>query len=90
MTVENPTVYVLDNPTRGVDVGAREVIYRQIGEAAGSGAAVLIAGDELDELLGLCDTIHVMRDGRIAHTLDLTASELDPAAAQRELIAQMV
>jgi ribose transport system ATP-binding protein len=90
MIGESPAVYVLDNPTRGVDVGAREVIYHQIRAAAGDGACVLMASDELDELLGLCDTIHVMRDGRIAHTLDVTASELDPTAAQRELVAQMV
>ena len=56
---------MLDEPTRGVDVGAKVEVYNLIGELAAKGAAVLIVSSDLLELLGLCDRIGVMRAGRL-------------------------
>ena len=61
-----PRVFLLDEPTRGIDVGAKVEVYRLIGELAAGGAAVLIASSDMLELLGLCDRILVMRAGRLA------------------------
>ncbi len=65
-----PAVIVLDEPTRGVDVGAKAEIHRLIKELADNGTAVLVVSSDLPELLELSDLIHVVRDGRIAGTLD--------------------
>jgi ABC-type sugar transport system ATPase subunit len=64
-----PDVIVLDEPTRGVDVGAKVEIHRLIRGLADNGAAVLVVSSDLPELLELSDTIHVVRDGRIVGTL---------------------
>ena len=61
-----PRVFMLDEPTRGVDVGAKVEVYNLIGELAAAGAAILIVSSDLLELLGLCDRIGVMRAGRLA------------------------
>jgi ABC-type sugar transport system ATPase subunit len=65
----NPVAIVLDEPTRGVDVGAKVEIHRQVRELADAGAAVLVVSSDLPELLELSDVIHVVRDGRIVGTL---------------------
>ncbi len=65
----DPKVIVLDEPTRGVDVGAKAEIHRLIRDLADKGAAVLVVSSDLPELLELSDVIHVIRDGRIAGTL---------------------
>ena len=56
-------VLILDEPTRGVDVGAKVEIYRLIQELAATGVAVLVISSELPEVVGLCDRVLVMRDG---------------------------
>jgi len=61
-----PRVFLLDEPTRGIDVGAKVEVYRLIGELAAGGAAIVIASSDMLELLGLCDRILVMRAGRLA------------------------
>ncbi len=61
----DPKILILDEPTRGIDVGARFEVYALINQLADSGAAVLLISSELEELLGLCDTLLVMRCGRI-------------------------
>ena len=61
----NPTVLLLDEPTQGVDVGARAEIYAQIEEAVAQGSAVLLVTSDLDELLHLSDRVLVMSRGRI-------------------------
>ena len=61
-----PRVFMLDEPTRGVDVGAKVEVYNLIGELAAGGAAILIVSSDLLELLGLCDRIGVLRAGRFA------------------------
>jgi ABC-type sugar transport system ATPase subunit len=65
-----PLVFVLDEPLRGVDVGAKAEIYRLIRDLADHGAGIILISSELPEILGLCDRIIVMRDGRVAGELD--------------------
>jgi ribose transport system ATP-binding protein len=67
---------LLDEPTRGVDVGAKEEIYHLIEQAAEGGAAILFVSSELPEVLGLADRILVMHEGSMAGELSRTqASE---------------
>jgi ribose transport system ATP-binding protein len=61
-----PRVFLLDEPTRGIDVGAKVEVYRLINALAEGGAAVLVVSSDMIELLGLCDRILVMRAGRLA------------------------
>jgi L-arabinose transport system ATP-binding protein len=61
-----PRVLILDEPTRGIDVGAKAEIYRLIAELAAGGVALLVISSELPELIGLSDRIYVMAAGRIA------------------------
>jgi ribose transport system ATP-binding protein len=61
-----PRLMLLDEPTQGVDVGARAEIHRQVRAAAKRGCGVIVAGSDADELLELSDRIVVLRDGRIA------------------------
>lgn len=63
---QNGDVLLLDEPTRGVDVGAKAEIYRLIREQADQGRAVLLISSYLPELFGLCDDLAVMRDGRLS------------------------
>ena len=65
-----PDVLLLDEPTQGVDVGAKASIYTLIADAAKDGSAILICSSDMKELVLLCDRVLVMRDGRIAATLD--------------------
>ena len=62
--VSGSDVQLLDEPTRGVDVGAKVEIYRVINELAAKGAAVVVVSSEMIELIGLCDRVLVMREGR--------------------------
>ncbi|WP_280410408.1 sugar ABC transporter ATP-binding protein [Nocardia brasiliensis] len=74
-----PKVLILDEPTRGVDVGAKAEIYRIIEELAEAGVAVLVISSELPEVLGLADRIVVMQQGRVT-------GELDRGAASEEAV----
>jgi ribose transport system ATP-binding protein len=60
-----PKVLILDEPTRGVDIGAKSEIYRLIDELARRGVAVLVISSELAEVVGICDRVLVMREGRL-------------------------
>ncbi|MCG3125276.1 MAG: Ribose import ATP-binding protein RbsA [Phycisphaerae bacterium] len=64
-----PAVLILDEPTRGVDVGARAEIYRLIDALLAEGAAVLMISSEMEEILGMSDRVLVMHEGRIAGAL---------------------
>ena len=66
---------LLDEPTRGVDVGARAELYAIVRQLADSGVAVLLVSSEVPEVLGLADRVLVLRDGRIVH--ESPAQELD-------------
>src|SRR5918993_1119301 len=61
-----PLVLILDEPTRGVDIGAKSEIYRLIDELARLGVGVVVISSELPEIVGTCDRVLVMREGRIA------------------------
>jgi ribose transport system ATP-binding protein len=63
----NPKLLLLDNPTRGVDVGAREHIYQSITDAAHAGMAIILYSEDLPELLGLSDRILVLRHGGVSN-----------------------
>ncbi|GGP77460.1 multiple monosaccharide ABC transporter ATP-binding protein [Saccharothrix coeruleofusca] len=65
----DPDVLILDEPTRGIDVGAKYEIYTIINELAAQGRAVLVISSELPELLGLCDRIYTLSEGRITGEL---------------------
>jgi len=61
-----PKVLILDEPTRGVDIGAKSEIYRIIDELARRDIGVIVISSELPEIIGICDRVLVMREGRIA------------------------
>jgi len=63
-------VLILDEPTRGIDVGAKNEIYKIIHDVAASGCCVIVISSELPEVLGITDRLIVMRDGRISGELD--------------------
>ncbi|SPF06316.1 sugar ABC transporter ATP-binding protein [Streptomyces sp. MA5143a] len=75
-----PRILLFDEPTRGIDVGARSAIHELVRRLARDGAAVLMVSSELPELLGMSDRIIVMRDGRIAGELSAGATEEDVVA----------
>jgi ribose transport system ATP-binding protein len=64
-----PQVLILDEPTRGIDVNAKMEIYRFIHSLADSGIACMVISSELEEIIGLCDDVIVMREGRITGRL---------------------
>ena len=76
----DPRLLLLDEPTRGVDVGAKGEIYARIRALAGQGLGVLIASSEMPELLGLCDRVVVLRRGR-------TVAEFAGGADERAVLA---
>jgi D-xylose transport system ATP-binding protein len=73
-----PKVLLLDEPTRGIDVGAKQEIYAEIDRLARSGMAVVMVSSELPEVLGLADRILVLRDGQIAG--EFSAADATPEA----------
>ncbi|WP_210191690.1 MULTISPECIES: multiple monosaccharide ABC transporter ATP-binding protein [Rhodomicrobium] len=79
----NPEVLILDEPTRGIDVGAKYEIYTIINELAASGKGVVFISSEMPELLGMCDRILVMSEGRFV-------GELAAADASQEKIMHMI
>ncbi len=76
-----PRVLLLDEPTRGVDIGAKEEIYHLIEQAAEAGATVLFVSSDLPEVLGLADRILVMHEGRLAG--ELTRANATESAVMR-------
>ncbi|MET8234669.1 sugar ABC transporter ATP-binding protein [Micromonospora sp. NPDC005298] len=76
----DPRILLFDEPTRGIDVGAKSAIHDLVRRLARDGAAVLMISSDLPELLGMSDRIVVMRDGRIAGELPAGASEEDVVA----------
>ncbi|WP_322746802.1 multiple monosaccharide ABC transporter ATP-binding protein [Cellulomonas sp. S1-8] len=67
----NPDVLILDEPTRGIDVGAKYEIYKLVHDLADQGKAVVVISSELPELLGMCDRIYTICEGRITGVLDV-------------------
>jgi putative multiple sugar transport system ATP-binding protein len=67
--LSSPDVLILDEPTRGIDVGAKREVYCIMNDLAESGKSILFISSELPELLGMCDRIYVLNEGRIAGEL---------------------
>lgn len=63
----NPKVLILDEPTRGIDVGSKSEIHRLISTLAQNGMAIILISSEMPEILGMCDRICVVRGGQIVH-----------------------
>jgi putative multiple sugar transport system ATP-binding protein len=80
----NPKVLILDEPTRGIDVGAKYEIYGIINKLVADGKGVLMISSELPELLGMCDRIYVMNEGALVG--ELTAAE----ASQERIMSFIV
>ena len=68
--LNDPDIIILDEPTRGIDVGAKRDIYLLIGSLAQQGKAVIIISSEIPELMGVCDRIDVMAEGHFSGELD--------------------
>ena len=64
--MNEPSIFILDEPTRGVDVGAKFEIYTIIADMAKKGSTILVISSEMEELIGICDRIMVMRNGSIS------------------------
>jgi putative multiple sugar transport system ATP-binding protein len=79
-----PKVLILDEPTRGIDVGAKYEIYGIINELAGQGKGVIVISSEMPELLGVCDRIYVMNEGRFVD--EMPAKE----ASQEKIMASIM
>jgi rhamnose transport system ATP-binding protein len=66
----NPKLLIIDEPTRGIDVGTKAEVHRLISELAGEGLAVLMISSELPEVLGMADRVVVIREGRLTAQID--------------------
>ena len=84
--MNQPRVFILDEPTRGIDVGARSEIYNLITELADQGAGILIVSSEIEELVGICDRILVMRKGEIQD--EINCDEFDRERILRSALWQ--
>lgn len=65
----NPKVLIIDEPTRGVDIGAKSDIYAILRGLAAQGMAIIIVSSEIPEILGVCDTVYIMREGRVTASM---------------------
>ena len=70
-----PRILILDEPTRGIDVGAKAEIHRLISRLAGEGLAVIMISSEMPEILGMSDRIMVMHDGHVTGVLDRSEAD---------------
>jgi putative multiple sugar transport system ATP-binding protein len=80
----NPELLILDEPTRGIDVGAKYEIYTIINKLADEGKGILVISSEMPELLGICDRIYVMNEGRIVG--ELAGSEASQEKIMRSIV----
>jgi rhamnose transport system ATP-binding protein len=82
-----PALLIIDEPTRGIDVGTKAEVHRLIDELVGQGVAVLMISSELPEVLGVADRILVLREGRLVS--ELTRDEADEASIMRAATGQV-
>jgi rhamnose transport system ATP-binding protein len=78
----DPKLLIVDEPTRGIDVGTKSEVHRMLSELAGRGLAVLMISSELPEVLGMADRVYVMREGRLS-------GELSRAEADEESVIRL-
>ncbi len=79
----NPDILILDEPTRGIDVGAKYEIYTIINRLASEGKGIIFISSELPEILGVCDRIYVMREGKLV-------GEVPASEASQEIIMKYI
>ena len=79
----NPEILILDEPTRGIDVGAKYEIYTIINRLACEGKGIIMISSELPEILGICDRLYVMRDGKIV-------GEMPSSEASQETVMKCI
>ena len=79
--MSNPKVLMMDDPTRGVDVGAKFEIYKLMNELAEQGVSIIMTSSELEEVLGMSDRVMVMHQGRSAGTLDIAEANQEKIMA---------
>lgn len=79
--MQNPEIIVFDEPTRGIDVGAKTEIYKLIAKLAEEGKSIIFISSEMPEILGMCDRIIIMSGGRIS-------GEISAAEASQERILE--
>jgi rhamnose transport system ATP-binding protein len=84
----NPKLLIVDEPTRGIDVGTKAEVHRLMSELAGSGLAVLMISSELPEVLGMADRVLVMHEGRL--TGELSREQADEESVMRAATGQTV
>ena len=65
-----PTVIILDEPTKGIDIGSKAAVHAFMGELVSAGLAVIMVSSDLPEILGMSDRVVVMREGRVAGIFD--------------------
>lgn len=78
-----PDILILDEPTRGIDVGAKYEIYSIINELANQGKGIIMISSELPEILGICDRIYVMKDGKVV-------GEVPAKEASQEIVMKFI
>ncbi len=83
----DPEVLILDEPTRGIDIGVKAEFYDMIGELAASGRAILLISSEMPELLALCDRVLVMSEGRL--TANIARADATQEAIMRAAVPQI-
>ena len=80
----DPDILILDEPTRGIDVGAKYEIYCIMNQLATEGKTVIMISSEMPELLGMCDRLYIMNEGRIVG--EMNAEE----ATQESIMARII
>jgi ribose transport system ATP-binding protein len=83
-----PGVFLLDEPTRGIDVGAKQEVYRTVHALAAAGSAVLMISSEIEELIGMCDRILVMAAGRVCD--EIARADFDRERILRAALGEAV
>jgi rhamnose transport system ATP-binding protein len=84
----NPSLLIIDEPTRGIDIGTKAEIHRLLDELVAEGVAVLMISSELPEMLGMADRVLVLREGRL--TAELSRKEADEDSIMRAATLQGV
>ncbi len=83
----NPKLLIIDEPTRGIDVGTKAEVHRLLSELAGQGLAVLMISSELPEVLGMADRVLVMYEGRL--TAEFSRAQADEESVIRAATGQL-
>ena len=82
-----PQLLIVDEPTRGIDVGTKAEVHRLISDLAGRGIAILMISSELPEVLGMADRVLVMHEGRI--TAEIDRADATPEAVMHAATASL-